>query len=355
MFPPDFAKESIEEHTKPSDIVLDPFSGRGTTLLEALLGERKAIAADINPVAYCVSAAKASVPRPSTLEARLAKLEASYRRNRKRNTHPHRVHPTPFFAKAYHPETLRQVHYLRRRLDWRSCRTDRFLAALVLGHLHGEMDRSPNYFSNQMPHTISTKPDYSIAYWKDNELTAPKRDVFEILNERATFRLSDGRPLRRGRVVLSDVRRLGTVLSPFSRRVAAIVTSPPYLDVTCFEEDQWLRLWFLGGTPFPSFGTSSDDRHRSEARYFEFLEQAWRGVAPLMKTSAVLVCRVGSRRLTSTELADRVAGTIRRVWPAAKPIDRPRRTQLPHSGASLLDPTATGCRYEIDLKYRLAA
>ena len=24
---------------------------------------------------------------------------------------------------------------------------------------------------------------------------------------------------------------------------------PPYLDVTHFEEDQWLRLWFLGGPP----------------------------------------------------------------------------------------------------------
>src|SRR5258705_2335387 len=44
-----------------------------------------------------------------------------------------------------------------------------------------------------------------------------------------------------------------------------VITSPPYLDVTNFEEDQWLRLWFLGGPPYPTrHRLASDDRHMQE-------------------------------------------------------------------------------------------
>ena len=51
MFPEEFARNHIENLTDKGDLVLDPFSGRGTTLLQALLMERNALAADINPVA----------------------------------------------------------------------------------------------------------------------------------------------------------------------------------------------------------------------------------------------------------------------------------------------------------------
>src|SRR5689334_7197327 len=80
MFPPDFAREQILQHTKRGELVLDPFSGRGTTLLEALLNERRAVAADINPVAYCVSAAKAHAPSLGEVWDELDFLEEAYYR-----------------------------------------------------------------------------------------------------------------------------------------------------------------------------------------------------------------------------------------------------------------------------------
>src|SRR3990172_1169324 len=51
MFPETFAQKHIEKFTEPGDYVYDPFSGRGTTLLQALLMNRRAAASDINPVA----------------------------------------------------------------------------------------------------------------------------------------------------------------------------------------------------------------------------------------------------------------------------------------------------------------
>src|SRR5260370_33378460 len=51
MFPESFASTWIERLTKPGEVVLDPFSGRGTTAFQALLMRRRAIACDVNDVA----------------------------------------------------------------------------------------------------------------------------------------------------------------------------------------------------------------------------------------------------------------------------------------------------------------
>jgi len=81
-----------------------------------------------------------------------------------------------------------------------------------------------------------------------------------------------------GRVVEGDVRRAATLLRPYRERVKLVITSPPYLDITDYHEDQWLRLWFLGGAAKPVTGQGKDDRHRRIDAYWQFLRDAWKGV-----------------------------------------------------------------------------
>jgi hypothetical protein len=57
-FSPLFARAAIEAFTKPGEIVLDPFMGGGTTLVEARTLGRRAIGTDINSLAVFVSNVK---------------------------------------------------------------------------------------------------------------------------------------------------------------------------------------------------------------------------------------------------------------------------------------------------------
>lgn len=57
-FPPGIPARMIKELTKPGDVVLDPMCGSGTTLVEALLLDRKAIGFDIDPLAILISSVK---------------------------------------------------------------------------------------------------------------------------------------------------------------------------------------------------------------------------------------------------------------------------------------------------------
>jgi len=60
-FSPQFAHAVIEAFTKPGDLVLDPFMGGGTTLVEARTLGRRAVGADINSLAVFISKAKTTL------------------------------------------------------------------------------------------------------------------------------------------------------------------------------------------------------------------------------------------------------------------------------------------------------
>lgn len=63
-FIPQIAAQAISLLTRPGDVVLDPYCGSGTTLLEAGLLGRRAIGSDLNPLALLIARTKTTpVPR----------------------------------------------------------------------------------------------------------------------------------------------------------------------------------------------------------------------------------------------------------------------------------------------------
>ncbi|MCP4667771.1 MAG: site-specific DNA-methyltransferase [Deltaproteobacteria bacterium] len=57
-FSPQFSGAAIERFTEPGDLVLDPYAGGGTTVVEALVRGRKVIGNDINSLAVFVARVK---------------------------------------------------------------------------------------------------------------------------------------------------------------------------------------------------------------------------------------------------------------------------------------------------------
>ena len=57
-FIPQLAERLIKENSVEQDIVIDPFMGSGTTLVEALVNNRIGIGTDINEIAYLLSKVK---------------------------------------------------------------------------------------------------------------------------------------------------------------------------------------------------------------------------------------------------------------------------------------------------------
>ena len=305
MFPETFVEKHLAA-TRFHGVVFDPFCGRGTTVFESLIRERKAAGCDVHPVAVCVSGAKSDPPTRFEVLERLSTLEEESFSFQAGDDGDNLAE---FFNLCFDPATYDQVRFLRENLAWREDRADRFIAALCLGALHGESHRSPNYFSNRMPRTISTKPAYSVRWWRKNGYEPPSRDVFSILRYMNDYRFKTRPPSGRGEVALSDARDAGSNFPHLSGKVTDVITSPPYLDTTNYREDQWLRLWFLGGEATVSH-PGGDGRHYNVDKYRTFLTEAWAGMAPLLAREARIVVRIGGRKLTRDESREALRNSL---------------------------------------------
>lgn len=77
-FIPQIVDKLIIEHTKPGDLVVDPFGGCGTTLVEAKLLGRRSVGFDINPIAKLITQAKLTPIDPAKLEKSKQKFQKHY-------------------------------------------------------------------------------------------------------------------------------------------------------------------------------------------------------------------------------------------------------------------------------------
>lgn len=349
MFPPSFVERYVLAFSKPGDVVFDPFSGRGTTIFESLLLGRRAFGLDINPVAACVSGAKADPPTRTALVNRIEELRAKSAVGSALD-----VPTSEFFAACYAPSTLRQIVYLRNSLRWKTSKVDRFIAAMALGCLHGESHRSKSCFSNRMPRTISTKPDYSVRWWSNKGLFPPERDVFDILVAQVDFRLAKGVPSVTGEARLGDVRDATSIFRKLNEKVRLVVTSPPYLDTTDYGEDQWLRLWFLGGAERPKGGLFADARHGSSDSYWKFLSAAWNGMVGLLAPGCTIVIRIGGMSFGADEIKEGVINSLRtglgsKTFNIIQPLNV---SEIKNRQTNVFRPGTKGRRVEYDFVIR---
>jgi DNA modification methylase len=70
-FSPTFAATAIELFSKPGDVVLDPYMGGGTTIVEAIVAGRRAIGTDLNSLSVFITKVK-TTPLSNTEKAAVA-------------------------------------------------------------------------------------------------------------------------------------------------------------------------------------------------------------------------------------------------------------------------------------------
>ena len=135
---------------------------------------------------------------------------------------------------------------------------------------------------------------------------------------------------------------------PLAHPRPSLITSPPYFDVTNFEEDQWLRLWFLGGPPHPTRNrVLRDDHHSFAVTYWRLIADMWRSLGNVVASKGHVVVRLGSSRITPDELRKQLTATshfsglpISLIHTEVSEIDR-RQTDA-------FRPGTVGCKVEVD-------
>jgi hypothetical protein len=356
-FPAALAHAFIARYSRPGDVVLDPFSGRGTTPLQAVAEGRIGVGNDLNPFAHLLTAAKVDPPTAAEARTRLTSLRLAWaaeadlwdalagRATASAKSLPVAVTaasadggpggvppagsgrrpgddgPTEDLpaevAHAFHPRTLGQLLFVRAslRLDEP---IDRFLAAAITGILHG---KSASYLSEVMPNTFSMAPRYVRDFMERTSFRSPERDVFDGVEVKLGRLFRQPPPARAGIALLGDARDAGVRARDALRarglpdRARLVVTSPPYLRVVKYGYYNWLRTWFLGFDA-QAIDRALDDAHHREP-FLEFLREALAGLRPALADDAVVVLVVGDVELDRGRRISSGRDLAGQAWEAA--------------------------------------
>ncbi|MEW5981593.1 MAG: DNA methyltransferase [Acidobacteriota bacterium] len=245
-FKPQLPRFFIERLTAPGDVVYDPFMGRGTTLLEAALLERRVAGCDVNPLSRILVGPRLRPPMLARVRDRLDDLDLTTPGEEPRE-----------LEVFYHPETLAEIcalrdYLLRRSAAGLSDEVDDWVRMVAVNRLTGH---SPGFFS-----VYTLPPNQAASIESQRKINVrrhqvpPRRDVKAIILKKTRSLLADGDGDLSARL---QARATPVLVTGSARRtpeladgsVDLVVTSPPFLDVVDYAGDNWLRCWFCGIDP----------------------------------------------------------------------------------------------------------
>lgn len=243
------ARDLIERHSNPGDIVIDPFAGSGTIPLEAVLLNRRVIAFDAS--LYAVTLSKGKLRAPSKLDEALS-IADELLTEADRNPLPD-LRRIPKWTRAFfHPRTLKEAFRFSQVAKEAN---SAFVLSCLLGILHHQR---PGFLSYPSSHLVPYLRNNKYPRDKYPELYAYRalRPRLEAKIERAFKRppssVTHGRILACEKLRVQDIR--------LSKQIDCLITSPPYMNALDYGRDNRLRLWFLGEQRPQSIDRKSNGR-----------------------------------------------------------------------------------------------
>lgn len=243
--PPQLPKFFIERYSSPGDTVFDPFSGRGTTAVEAALLLRTPISNDTNPLSEILTRPRLEPPGLDEVARRLSSITVDYG-----------ARAGIDLSMFYHPpRTEAEVVSLRdylmeRRESGKEDRVDRWIRMVATTRLTG--GHSSGFFSvYSLPPNQAASPEEQERINRRLGGQEPEyRDVKKIVLRKSASLLRDVSPEVLER--LSAVSGKARFTSDDSRDLVSVgdgtvdltVTSPPFINLVDYAKDNWMRLWF---------------------------------------------------------------------------------------------------------------
>lgn len=297
MFPIDFAFDVVKKYSNEGDFIIDPFAGRGSSIYAGSVLGRTSLGIEINPVGWLYGSVKLNPADETEVKTRLLEIYS------RRNEYSRTIKQLPvFYRMCYCDEVLKFLLSARDNLNWKSNSTDATLMSILVVYLHGKLGEG---LSNQMRMTKAMGMNYSMKWWKENKMPhPPKINPAEFILKKIKWRYEKGKPdTLESHILFGDSTfELNNIVKQALAndiRFSLLFTSPPYCDVTDYHNDQWLRLWLLGGSEIPEYsGEKHKGRFKSKQSYYDLLDSVFGQCAKMMADQSTIYVRTDKREYT---------------------------------------------------------
>lgn len=275
MFNPNLASFFIKKYSKEGDLVVDNFSGRGTSLLICRELNRNFFGTDLNPYAFVLSKSKSKNLNLNKIIRKVNEMQLEYVEWIKKQKLDLTSENYLDISAIYSNRVLKQLIFFREVYgkNWKNLKDiEIFIISIMLGLMHGPVkkDGTSSYFSVSMPNTFSMSPNYVRNYVKKKNLSYPEDSIFPKIINRIKIKYENINSSSKVTIKYADALKINNLRK---ESVDLFFTSPPYLNIINYTNDNWIRLWLLGYDRNKlKEEIKLDDKHSYE-NYCKFIEK----------------------------------------------------------------------------------
>ncbi|MGM0608915.1 MAG: DNA methyltransferase [Candidatus Muiribacteriota bacterium] len=239
-FKPQLPEFFISRLTKENDIVYDPFGGRGTTIVQAALQNRIGWANDINPLSKILASPRLNPPSLKEIKNRLDNINLNVE-----------INSDIDLSMFYHSDTLKEILSLKQYFiekNGKSDYIDNWIQMVATNRLTGH---SKGFFSvYTLPPNQAASQKRQVKLNEKRNLSPEYRNVKELILKKSKQLLKKistaeikilKNNSKKHKFFCSDAANTDKI-PPNS--VSLTVTSPPFLDIVQYSNDNWLRCFF---------------------------------------------------------------------------------------------------------------
>ena len=233
-YKPQLPRFFIDIFTKEGDVVYDPFAGRGTTLIEAALLHRNIVSNDVNPLSRLLVEPRLNIPTIDEIEDRLDSINVEQSKAD--------IDLSMFF----HKDTEAEIVSLKGQLT--DSFIDNWIRMVATNRLTGH---SAGFFSGY------TLPPNQAASQKSQKVINERLGIAPPYKNTKEIILKKSKSLQRNlnSKIIEKLELIGqsAIFSDKDSRdtnhildssINLTVTSPPFLNIVKYADDNWLRCWF---------------------------------------------------------------------------------------------------------------
>ncbi|MBF0209613.1 MAG: site-specific DNA-methyltransferase [Desulfamplus sp.] len=240
-FKPQLPNFFITLLTKLDDIVYDPFAGRGTTIIESALLGRRVVSNDLNPLSKILCRPRLFVPDLESIGKRLNDIPLT--------NHESDIDLSMF----YNSKTLKEIISIKEYIANKEQQSqdddvDSWIKMVATNRLTGH---STGFFSvYTLPPNQAVSPQNQIKINAKRNQIPPYRDTKKIIIKKTKDLIKNltSKQIK----TLRDIGNSSIFLNKDAtdtneipdNSIQLTVTSPPFLDVVQYADDNWLRCWF---------------------------------------------------------------------------------------------------------------
>lgn len=357
MFPPHVPREYIEKYTNEGDFVYDPFSGRGTTILEARSLNRKVLGNDLSPLAYVLTKSKSYNLNFNEVIKRVDYWEKKYNEWSKKNEINLKDETFEDFKVFYSYHNLKQLLFLRKNIGEKYLELDEidnYILSIALGIMHGQTKKNGQsiYFSVNTVNGFSLSPNYAKKYIKEKNLKYIESNVFSQIRNRIQKKRPDFLKYddSQNKIFIKDALRSSEFIN---KKPKLIFTSPPYLNLVRYVSQNWIRFWMLGFSKNDTNQKMLDDYHNLNS-YKEFLLRFMLEMEKIMDKDTIFIMVIGDVNNKSIFIKDIVEELLPKTNFKYKnnPIKQPLKNKLTRQAGKTRTGRATDDDWVFTLEFK---